>query len=269
MRNVKLEDLKKEIGDLFEDTVEEVIDSVVAKDANACTVNQNTNDSCEDAVSSDGVFIADNEETAEMALPIEDVSVEDIFSTQPEENGESQTIQPIETDKPSSKFKSVEELEKAYNSLEKEFTKRCQKLAQLEKEMSEGRVDTPDKWKAKVDKFFSETPEAKTFAREMALEISHDNTLRSRKDCLEVALNRVLVKKYRNPKDLATDEEFLMEHIIGSDFVKKAVIDRYMKDLRDGKPPVLMSRAGQNTVAPRNKPKTIADAGRLFQQNNK
>ena len=77
------------------------------------------------------------------------------------------------------------------------------------------------------------------------------------------------MEKYRSPKELATDEEFLREHILSSDFVKKAVIDGYMKDLRDGKPPVLISKAGQNTVAPRNKPKTIADAGRLFQQNNR
>ena len=280
MREVKLEDLKKELGALFEDAIEEVVEDTIEKmegvEGNEEVISdttpsaEETKDNSASTVSDGGVFTAESDEQTENAM-LEEImlnKVEDIFSADNEEKGESQTIEK-ETDKPSSKFKSVEELEKAYNSLEKEFTKRCQKLSQLEKEMKVMKTETPEQWKAKVDKFFGETPDAKAFAKEMAEVISNDTSLRSRADCLEVALSRVLMKKYRSPKDLATDEEFLKEHILGSDFVKKAVIDRYMKDLRDGKPPVLMSRAGQNTVAPRNKPKTIADAGKLFQQNNR
>ncbi|MBR2485113.1 MAG: hypothetical protein IKB54_02010, partial [Clostridia bacterium] len=167
------------------------------------------------------------------------------------------------------KFKSVEELEKAYESLEKEFTRRSQRLAKLEKEMKQDKVETDAEWKAKVDKFFTENPSAKPFAKQMSDEIIRDNTLRSRSDCLETALTRVLLEAYRAPKDLATDEDFLKEHILGSDFVKKAVIEGYMKDLREGKPPVLISARGQNTIAPRSKPKTIEEAGKMFRQNNR
>ena len=259
MKTVKLEELRKELGNLFEDTIEEVVEEIMENSAPIPATEDSTKDISANIVNSDGAFIAEEYNNGEDILSAE----ENI------ENGESQEIQKKETEKPSSKFKSVEELEKAYNSLEKEFTKRCQRLAQLEKEVDKAKVETPEQWKAKVDKFFVETPDAKGFAREMAEEIGRDSTLRARHDCLEVALARVLMSKYRSPKDLATDEEFLKEHILGSDFVKKAVIDRYMKDLRDGKPPVLMSKSGQNTVAPRNKPKTIADAGRLFQQNNR
>ena len=261
MKTVKLEDLKKELENLVEDAVEDIISPTPSQDiAN------------EDTIVKDGVFSeADTIETStngdiqsifdEIALP-----VEDIFqgaSQKIEETTEKEIDQ-----KPSSKFKSVEELEKAYNELEKEFTRRCQKLAKYEKEIGQS-TETPGEWKAKVDKFFDETPDAKQFAREIAGEISKDTSLRSRSDCLEVALTRVLLSQYRAPRDLATDEEFLKEHILGSDFVKKAVIDGYMKDLRAGKPPVLINKAGQNTVAPRNKPQSIQEAGRLFQQHNK
>ena len=259
MKTVKLEDLKKELGDLFEDTIEEVVEEIVDNYVPIPATEEHTQEISANTVSDGGVFIAELHDNGEDILSEE----ENI------ENGESQEIQKKETDKPTSKFKSVEELEKAYSSLEKEFTKRCQRLKELEKEVDKVKVETPEQWKAKVDKFFVETPDAKSFAREMADEIGRDSTLRARQDCLEVALARVLMSKYRSPKELASDEEFLREHILGSDFVKKAVIDRYMKDLRDGKPPVLMSKGGQNTVAPRNKPKTIADAGRLFQQNNR
>lgn len=267
MKSIKLEELKKELCDLFEDKVEEKVDEILDEAINENEIQESTEDIGQSTADNGGVF-TDQNETEENILPmVEEIVAEDIFSKETEEKGESQEIQK-EADKPS-KFKSVEELEKAYNSLQKEFTKRCQKLAQLEREMSASKVETPEQWKTKVDKFFVETPDAKRFAREIAEEISKDNRLRTRSDCLEVALSRVLMGKYRRPEDLATDEDFLREHILGSDFVKKAVIDRYMKDLREGKPPVLISRAGQNTVAPRNKPKTIADAGRLFQQHNK
>ena len=172
---------------------------------------------------------------------------------------------------PSSKFKSVEDLEKAYNALEKEFTRRCQRLSKLEKELSDTIVkdETPQEWKGKVDKFFNENPQAKPLARAIAEEIVKDGALRKRKDCLETALSRAIVNTYKSPKDLATDEDFLRTHIISSDFVKKAVIEGYLKDLREGKPPVLMSKSGQTTVAPRNKPKTIEEAGKMFCQNHK
>lgn len=260
MKTVKLEDLKKELENLVEDVVEDIISPTTSQDV-----------ANEDTIVKDSVFSeTDTTETSTngdiQSIFDEIAPVEDIFqgaSQKTEETTEKEIDQ-----KPSSKFKSVEELEKAYNELEKEFTRRCQKLAKYEKEIGQS-TETPGEWKAKVDKFFDETPDAKQFAREIAGEISKDTSLRSRSDCLEVALTRVLLSRYRTPRDLATDEEFLKEHILGSDFVKKAVIDGYMKDLRAGKPPVLINKAGQNTVAPRNKPQSIQEAGRLFQQHNK
>ena len=269
MRSVKLEDLKNQIENLFEETIDEVESAMETEQIEESTASpQNTQDNMEAVVSVDDTSMPAMGDTENSLFDLDTIEVEDIFS-EDNQTEQNTNIEEKETEKPSSKFKSVEDLEKAYNSLEKEFTKRCQRLKQLEKELSAQNADTPEQWKAKVDKFFSETPEAKPFAREMAEVISLDTALRGRKDCLETALNRVLMKKYRSPRDLATDEVFLREHILGSDFVKKAVIDGYMKDLREGKPPVLISRAGQNTVAPRNKPKTIRDAGILFQQNNK
>lgn len=259
MKTVKLEDLKKELENLVEDVVEDIISPTTSQDVAL------------DTVVKDGVFSgADTLETSTngdvQSIFDEIAPVEDIF--QGESQKTEETTEKEIDQKPSSKFKSVEELEKAYNELEKEFTRRCQKLAKYEKEIGQS-TETPREWKAKVDKFFDETPDAKQFAREIAGEISKDTSLRSRSDCLEVALTRVLLSQYRAPRDLATDEEFLKEHILGSDFVKKAVIDGYMKDLRAGKPPVLINKAGQNTVAPRNKPQSIQEAGRLFQQHNK
>ena len=250
MKTLKLHELK--------DQLEEILD-LVEKDEEQVEENIDKN-----TVFLDGVSTPEKGEeivTAE-TQPAEDETEGEISEDNKiETEGEEQS-------KPK-KFKSVEELEKAYESLEKEFTRRSQRLAKLEKEMKQDKVETDAEWKAKVDKFFTENPSAKPFAKQMSDQIIRDNTLRSRSDCLETALTRVLLEAYRAPKDLATDEDFLKEHILGSDFVKKAVIEGYMKDLREGKPPVLISARGQNTIAPRSKPKTIEEAGKMFRQNNR
>ncbi|MBR2334184.1 MAG: hypothetical protein IKA59_02455, partial [Clostridia bacterium] len=182
MKSIKLEELKKELCDLFEDKVEGKVDEILDETINENEIQESTEDIGQSTADNGGVF-TDQNETEENILPmVEEIVAEDIFSKETEEKGESQEIQK-EADKPS-KFKSVEELEKAYNSLQKEFTKRCQKLAQLEREMSASKVETPEQWKTKVDKFFVETPDAKRFAREIAEEISKDNRLRTRSDCL-------------------------------------------------------------------------------------
>lgn len=250
MKTLKLHELK--------DQLEEILDLVENDEEQEENIDKNT-------VYLDGISTPETE--GEETVTAETQSVEDEAEGEIPEDNKTE-IEGEEQSKPK-KFKSVEELERAYESLEKEFTRRSQRLAKLEKEMKQDKIETDAEWKAKVDKFFSENPSAKPFAKQMSDQIIRDNTLRMRSDCLEIALTRVLLEAYRAPKDLATDEDFLKEHILGSDFVKKAVIEGYMKDLREGKPPVLISARGQNTVAPRSKPKTIEEAGKMFRQNNR
>ena len=250
MKTLKLHELK--------DQLEEILDLVENDEEQEENIDKNT-------VYLDGVSTPETE--GEEMVVAENQSADDEAEGENPEDNKTE-IEGEEQSKPK-KFKSVEELERAYESLEKEFTRRSQRLAKLEKEMKQDKVETDAEWKAKVDKFFSENPSAKPFAKQMSDQIIRDNTLRMRSDCLETALTRALLEEYRAPKDLATDEDFLKEHILGSDFVKKAVIEGYMKDLREGKPPVLISARGQNTVAPRSKPKTIEEAGKMFRQNNR
>ena len=250
MKTLKLHELK--------DQLEEILDLVENDEEQEENIDKNT-------VYLDGVSTPETE--GEEMVVAENQSADDEAEGENPEDNKTE-IEGEEQSKPK-KFKSVEELERAYESLEKEFTRRSQRLAKLEKEMKQDKVETDAEWKAKVDKFFSENPSAKPFAKQMSDQIIRDNTLRGRSDCLETALTRALLEEYRAPKDLATDEDFLKEHILGSDFVKKAVIEGYMKDLREGKPPVLISARGQNTIAPRSKPKTIEEAGKMFRQNNR
>ncbi len=166
------------------------------------------------------------------------------------------------------KFKNPEELLKAYRELEKEFTRRSQRLAQLEnggeiKERSE------EEWKQKVEEFFNKTPTAKPFAKDIAKELIAHPELKSRDGCLDTALTRVLVEKYRSPEQLLLDGEFLNKYVLSSPTVKKAVVESYLRDLEAGIPPVVLCDGGEINIAHSSKPKTVSEAGALFYKQQK
>lgn len=169
------------------------------------------------------------------------------------------------------KFKNPQELEKAYKELEKEFTRRSQMLAKLKDEMEKKDAETTVEkdWEQIVDKFFTETPAAKPFAKDIAVEISISPELKDGDDPLGKALTRVMLKKFRTPEDFANDGEFLNDYILPSPTVQKAVIEKYMQDLQTGKSPVLMTDNGISPLAPSKRPRTLEEAGAMFAKNNK
>lgn len=82
----------------------------------------------------------------------------------------------VQTDVPSenagettSRFKTPDELLKAYECLEKEFTKRSQKLKALEKELSEKAPSNvayaQNDWQQKVDDFLNRVPKSRRSRR--------------------------------------------------------------------------------------------------------
>jgi len=167
------------------------------------------------------------------------------------------------------KFKTPEELLKAYQELEKEFTKKSQKLSKLEALADgESQVFDDESFKVAADKFFENTPSAKPFAKDIALKIIEKPELKKDKNCLSVALMQVLIDKFRTPEQLMQDGQFLNDYVLSSSKVKDAIIGAYLKDIRDGQPPATLSGDGLQCVAPSKKIRSIEEAGRMFLKNN-
>ena len=167
------------------------------------------------------------------------------------------------------KFKNPEELLKAYQELEKEFTKKSQKLSKLEA-LADGESQGFDdeSFKVAADKFFENTPSAKPFAKDIALKIIEKPELKKDRNCLSVALMQVLIDKFRTPEQLMQDGQFLNDYVLSSSKVKDAIIGAYLKDIRDGQPPATLSGDGLQCVAPSKKIRSIEEAGRMFLKNN-
>ena len=167
------------------------------------------------------------------------------------------------------KFKNPEELLKAYQELEKEFTKKSQKLSKLEALADgENQVFDDESFKVAADKFFENTPSAKPFAKDIALKIIENPELKKDKNCLSVALMQVLIDQFRTPEQLMQDGQFLNDYVLSSSKVKDAIIGAYLKDIRDGQPPATLSGDGLQCVAPSKKIRSIEEAGRMFLKNN-
>ena len=157
---------------------------------------------------------------------------------------------------------------RAYGLLEKEFTKKSQRLKELENTIATP-FKTEEDWKVAVDKFFERTPSAKPFAKDIARILIDNPDLRQDKNCLDIALVSVLSEKFKTPEQLLSDGQFLNDYVLCSDTVKQAVIQKYLGEMREGMPPTILSRGGLQCVAPDTKPKTIEEAGALFLKNNK
>ena len=184
-----------------------------------------------------------------------------------QENSKNEKQEEENKDGQFGKFKNPEQILKAYQELEKEFTKRSQKLKEFEMQ-SQNWNPSDDEWKQTVDKFFEKTPSAKTFAKDIAKELISNPDLKNDKNCLNFALTNVLLSKFRTPDELINDGQFLNDYILQSDNIKNAVINNYLKGLEEGMPPTTLYKSGEVSVASNKKPKSIEEAGKMFLKKN-
>lgn len=159
------------------------------------------------------------------------------------------------------KFKSVEELNKAYNSLQAEFTKKCQHLRELERSMESNNIPRYklDSWNAELSEFFEKNPSAVEYSKDIAKAILEDESLAKKSDCLTIAWAGLLNNMYRKESDLAHDKDFLEKYIYSDDSIKDEIIKKYLSTI-DKTPTLMTGSKGTFNIAPKSKPKSMSDA---------
>lgn len=159
------------------------------------------------------------------------------------------------------KFKDKEELLKAYESLEKEFTKRSQKLKAMEKTAAETAAK-PD-WEKRVEGFLNRYPVARNFLPEIEAEVTQNSDLLANENCLEIALLNTLSKSWKSPKDYASDKEFLLKSVKEDAAIRDAVIAEYIGGLFGKNAPKTISQGGASPINAPRRATTIEDAGAM------
>lgn len=176
------------------------------------------------------------------------------------EQGEaSQNIEEVQKDSGSilGKFKDTRSLEKAYENLQKEFTKKCQLLADTQK-----KLDSGSSLSQKED-FVSLYPTAKKYIDDLENIISSDKQISDSENPYLSAWNKFRQDNYVSQDDLANNEEFLAKYILNNEGIKKQIIDKYFEDINlQNIPPMIAKQIGSKSIlSKQTKPTSFAEAG--------
>ena len=155
------------------------------------------------------------------------------------------------------KFKDANSLLEAYNNLEKEFTKKCQRLSALEKDKVEEDEALNKQVDEKLSLFLSTNGEATTYKEELIERVKNDDSLKKMDDPFGYVWAEMVFDKIKNQKADVT----VKNYILGNDDLKNAVIENYINQLAENKSPVIISSKGNRvaTVATQS-PSTLNEA---------
>jgi hypothetical protein len=155
---------------------------------------------------------------------------------------------------PLGKFANEQELAKAYKALEAEFTRRSQRLRELEKASEEGKPPQKsgggESWEERVSALIQKYPVARELCGEIEEFIKENNTIIAQNDCLEYALINVLADSRREGQSKESEKEQLRGEIIAE----------YIASLKKETPKV-MPKGGEIPAAPPIRCATIKEAG--------
>mgnify|MGYP002673319420 FL=1 len=200
-------------------------------------------------------------------------------------------------DKPASdapsvgKFADAESLLKAYNQLESEFTKRSQRLRELEREYADLKQEQSDNRAEseavqdetgsaaeeraskdsvigedggiaiEVERFLKANPEAGLYADEIVKRANLEGEPES--GFLDRAYVGVLKDMLRREKEKITDE-FILERALNTKSVRDEIIRGYLAEIYSAKRECLLTgSSGESAIAPPIKPSTISEAGKM------
>lgn len=166
-------------------------------------------------------------------------------------------------------FKDVESLQKAYSSLESEFTKRSQRLKQLEGEKLEliKQLDCNKQGLVaeRAEDFYQNHPKARELRTEilasMALGAESGENVSFAK-----AYIKLLEQRLSDLSEKGKSEEYLLSQIEGT-AIKDKIIKNYLEDIKNHKQTaVMIGSAGEAVLAPPKRPKTLLEAGAMARE---
>lgn len=170
------------------------------------------------------------------------------------------------------KFKNFSDLEKAYINLEKEFTKKCQALKQLQQSdnddlMVASQVNSSPQstldYEQKVNNFFEENPSAKPFAQEISNVLKSDKALADSPDSLNKAFEKVKAKNFKTKDEMLLDSDFIENYVLKDKNIKDKILSEYLNGILSSKAtPVMSTSEGSNVmITPKRKPTSLKEAG--------
>ncbi len=174
------------------------------------------------------------------------------------------------------KFSCAEDLVNAYNNLQAEFTRKCQKLSEIQKQIAEKEIEETslkdetkeispafmqEDWRSRVSEFLQKNERASEFSREISNEILQDKNLQTSPNMLEIAYGRVLAKKYKTPDQIASESSFMEKYVLSNEDVRRKIFGSYLSQIQKA-PHVIGAeiKGGVSLLPKKSKPETLNEA---------
>lgn len=159
------------------------------------------------------------------------------------------------------KFKDAESLLKAYNALQSEFTKKSQRLSELEGEMK------PLEKQDKINAVLKEIEDKYTFSKPFKDALKENLLLSDGEDYKKLAeqnLLELLAKNYKSPDEMVKDEMFLSNYIFNNKDIKEAIVKEYLSQLKSAPKIKVATNFNSSILAtPPKTVQTINEAGNI------
>ncbi len=174
----------------------------------------------------------------------------------------------VEQDSPIEKFKNAKALMEAYKSLQSEFTKKCQKLSEYEKQQDNAKVPCfrRDDWQNQISEFFDKNPEAKEYGEQIVNEIISDNDLAMSNSPLVSAYNRVVKKQLSDKESFLSDENNLVEFVLKNEQILSKILKKSGENIHFS-PKLISSNVGStHIVTPNLSAKNLDEAKQILKK---
>ena len=161
------------------------------------------------------------------------------------------------------KCKDATTLKNAYNNLQSEFTRKSQKLAEIQKEYDEKQSV---KRYENIDDFINDTTDSEKYKKEITEILVEDNEINNLPNKYQVALKIIKQAEDKLANNL-NSQEFLDKYILNNQKIKNQIINEYLSNLNNipSTPKVISGNATNIYFSPNvDKPKTLREAGEIF-----
>lgn len=162
------------------------------------------------------------------------------------------------------KFKDVNALLEAYENLEKEFTKKCQRLSELEKDKTQEENKFNLEIDTKLKAFLSDNGEATSYSEMLKEKVLNDDSLKKMDDPFSYVWAEIVFDRLKGSNN--SDENILTDYIMNNEKIKNMVIENYVNQLTGNKSPIKISSSGKRvaTSVVTQKPETLSDAKKVL-----
>lgn len=139
------------------------------------------------------------------------------------------------------------------NIIEEAITPYKQRIEEQDRQME---------WNKKATSFLESRPDAKEMIEDIVEVLNQRPELQNAEDAYDIAYKLKMADKLMNKPE----KEFTVDDAMNNEEIKKAIIEDYIKNLnsQENPPTLIGNQAGQAPLSAGEKPKTLADATRMY-----